>query len=163
MLLLMGLFLLSGCGGNAGNNDVQGRVTELETENEALRTENEALEQRVATLEEEISELQDQDTEISRKPNEGWEQFFPDAQTTTLTGESTEAVRALLGNPPVLIRQTAVVPEASREIWVYMPLDEDPTGLYLFFKGNQLDSSRQDEFNGLYGSGLLDLEEFWLQ
>jgi hypothetical protein len=33
----------------------------------------------------------------------------------------------------------------------------------LFFKGGELNSSRLDEVNGLYGSGLLDIEDFWLQ
>jgi hypothetical protein len=158
VLLLSLVLLLSGCGGSG--------TKQLEQENATLRREKQELEQRVATLEGEVTALQarldEQSAGITPQPKEGWEQYFPQPETTTLTGESTQAVEALLGRPPVLIRQVASVPTASREIWVYMPFEEDPTGLYLFFKGDRLDSSRLDEFSGLYGSGLLDLEQFWL-
>jgi hypothetical protein len=164
-LLLVVTLILAGCGRADGN--LQARVNELEEENTALRTENEELRRQVESLEAEVAQLQEQLGEpgqgISRQPNEGWEQYFPTPETTTLTGESTQEVSALLGRPPVLIRQIAAVPEASREIWVYLPYAEDPTGLYLFFKANRLTESRLDEFAGLYNSGLLDLEEFWLQ
>jgi len=43
-----------------------------------------------------------------------------------------------------------------------MPGEEDPTGLYIYFKGDRVFRSRLDEFNGLFNSGLLDDEDFWL-
>lgn len=98
-------------------------------------------------------------TEISQKPKTGWEQYFPSYDETTLEGRSTKEVRDLLGEPPVLVRNVAANPEFTREIWVYRPFDEDPTGLYLYFKSGKLVNSRLDEFSGL--EGLLADELFW--
>ncbi|KUO53126.1 MAG: hypothetical protein APF76_03545 [Desulfitibacter sp. BRH_c19] len=101
------------------------------------------------------------ETEISRKPKAGWEQFFPAAEETTLLGKSISEIRETLGEPPVLVRSIAANPENSKEMWVYHPFDEDPTGLYLFFKGGELVNSRLDEFSGLSGIAFWDEEEFW--
>lgn len=98
-------------------------------------------------------------TEVSQKPKAGWEQYFPNYDETTLEGKSVKEVRTLLGEPPVLFRNIAVNPEFSREIWVYRPHDEDPTGLYLYFKGGSLVNSRLDEFSGL--DSLLGDTDFW--
>lgn len=160
------LFGRADTGPNGNGDGLQGRVTELEEENTALRSENEELQSAVAALEAEVEELRAQPSPgvvINRQPREGWEEYFPTAETTTLDGESTDRVRELLGEPPFLIRSIAVNPAFNREIWIFAPFEQDPTGLYLFFKGGELDRSRLDEFNGLYGSGLLDEEQFWLQ
>jgi len=146
--------------------NLQARVEALENEKETLATENGELESQVAQLEEEVEQLRNQGQApapvINRQPKPGWEAYFPTPETTTLTGESVARVRELLGEPPVLIRSIAVNPQFNREVWVFSPFEQDPTGLYLFFKGGQLVSSRLDEFPGLYGSGLLDDEGFWL-
>ncbi len=96
-------------------------------------------------------------------PKDGWEQYFPEGAETTLMGESTARVRELLGEPPFLIRSIAVNPESSREIWIFSPFDQDPTGLYLFFKGGKLDSTESNEFNGLQGADLLNRPGFWTE
>ncbi len=98
-------------------------------------------------------------TEISQKPKAGWEEYFPSFDETTLEGRTTEEIRTLLGEPPVLVRNVAVNPEFTREIWVFRPYDEDPTGLYLYFKTGKLMNSRLDEFSGL--EGLLGDSDFW--
>ncbi|EEG78630.1 hypothetical protein [Dethiobacter alkaliphilus] len=98
---------------------------------------------------------------INRKPKKGWEEYFSIGRETKLKGESVWTVRRILGNPPYKIRSTAVFPAANREIWVFTPYDNDSTGLYLYFKGNQLDSFRLDTFTGFYGSDLLDDHGFW--
>lgn len=158
IVMLLSLFLLAaGCAGGD-----QARVRELEQEAVTLRSEKGTLQDRVTVLEAELDALR-LGEEIRKVPKEGWQQYFPSAEETTLTGESTVRVRELLGEPPVLIRSIAVDPEFSREIWIFSPFEEDPTGLYLFFKGGQLDSSILTEFNGLYMSDLLDLEQFWIQ
>lgn len=165
--LLVLLLALSGCGTNGEDtSELQTRISQLEAENEALRLENEELKNTVASLEEQLGAVPNGGTyelEINRYPHPGWEQYFPDFETTTLEGYSTAEIRELLGEPPYLIRSIAVVEEASREIWIFMAYEEDPTGLYLFFKGDELHSSVLDEFNGLYNSGLLEGESFWLQ
>lgn len=158
-LLLAVAFLATGCPRAGGD---QTRVRELEQEVATLRGEKETLQGRVTALEAEVAELR-QGGEIRRTPKVGWEQYFPEGAETTLKGESTARVRELLGEPPFLIRSIAVNPQFNREIWIFAPFDQDPTGLYLFFKGGQLDSAELNEFNGLYGSGLLDREDFWTQ
>jgi len=157
LLLLSVLFLGAGCGD--GN---QVRVKELEQEVATLRTEKETLQGKVTALEAEVVGLR-QGEELRRTPKDGWEQYFPEGAETTLKGEPIARVRELLGEPPFLIRSIAVNPEFSREIWIFSPFDQDPTGLYLFFKGGKLDSAELNEFNGLQGSNLLDRADFWTQ
>ncbi|MEW5921680.1 MAG: hypothetical protein AB1796_12190 [Bacillota bacterium] len=145
---------------------LQQQVETLERANAELQSANAELEEQVATLQEQIAngpgEGEEPGTTISRVPRPGWEAYFPDAETTTLLDEPVDKVRSLLGEPPFLIRSIAANPVFNREIWIYMAGEEDPTGLYLFFKGNRLVSSRLDEFNGLYNSALLEYPDFWL-
>jgi hypothetical protein len=150
--------------GRAGG--LQQRVEELQEEKAALEKRESELKNQVAALEEEKRVLQAQiaePREISRGLPAGWENYFPTSETTTLSGEPVSRVRTLFGEPPFLIRSIAAVPEASREIWIYIPGTEDPTGVYIFFKGGRVHATRIDEFSGLYSSGLLDDEDFWLR
>jgi len=149
------------------SNDTAARIAELEGDVQALNSENERLNELITERDEEIQDLQDElaelrGREIRFQPKPGWETYFPTHDTNTITGQTVAAVEALLGIPPVRIRSTAATTPFNREIWVFMPYLEDPTGLYLFFKGDQLWRSRLDEFTGIYGSGLLENEEFWL-
>lgn len=157
VFLLSVLFLGAGCA-----NGNQARVQELEQEVATLRAEKETLQGQITALEKDVAELR-QGQEIRRMPKDGWEQYFPEGAETTLKGENTARVRELLGEPPFLIRSIAVNPEFSWEIWIFSPFDQDPTGLYLFFKGGKLDSAELNEFNGLQGSDLLNRPGFWTQ
>lgn len=150
------VFLLTGSGEAVDT----GEVARLEEQVSALEQENTALKEEKTALKEEKEALLEA-REIQRQPKEGWEQYFPDAETTTLQGESIDDVRQLLGEPPYLARSTAANPQNNREVWVYTPFENDPTGLYLLFKGNQLDSSRQDEFPGLRQAYFWEDEDFW--
>jgi hypothetical protein len=167
-LLLGSIFYLAGrAQGRRQATGLQGQVDTLRQENRELKEQNEDLAAQVASLQEENRQLQVQpetsaEPQINRFPKTGWEAYFPTAETTTLAGQTTGRVRELLGEPPFLIRGIAANPEFNREIWIFNAAPEDPTGLYLFFKANKLNSSRLDEFQGLYNSGLLDLEAFWL-
>ncbi len=100
-------------------------------------------------------------SQIRREPKPGWDEYFENGEST-LEGEPIEDVRQIMGEPPFKIRSTATNPDQNREIWIFIPYEGDPSGLYLYFKSNHLWSSRLDEFNGLYGSGLLQEEEFWV-
>lgn len=105
---------------------------------------------------------QPQQPEISRKPKQGWEQYFPSQTKTTLTGRLVNELKTLLGEPPVLVRSIAANPEYSREVWVYFPYEDDPTGLYIYFKGGRVTKTKLDEFNGLVGSAIFEDRDFWL-
>ncbi len=149
---------------------LESRIAELEAENAELQTLVEGAQAENAELQAALSELEEERARIARReidhaPAEGWEEYFPEPESTTLEGESVEDVLELLGEPPFMIRSIAALPNANREVWVYVPFEDDPTGLYLFFKGNRLESSRLDEFPGLYLSGLLDAEweSFWIE
>jgi hypothetical protein len=138
------------------------KIEGLERQLETLENENAELNEQIAVLQEQTKNKPGEGKEISRAPRPGWEAYFPNAETTTLLNEPVDKVRSLLGEPPVLLRSIAANPAFNREIWIYMPGEEDPTGLYIYFKGDRVFGSRLDEFNGLYNSGLLDDEDFWL-
>ena len=125
---------------------------------DVLQEENQNLVQQLSVLPEENQILNDNIDiiAVNRYPLPGWEQYFPSYDTTTLTGSSITDIGQLLGEPPYKVRSVAANSEFNREIWIFMSADEDPTGLYLFFKGDTLYRSQLNEFHGLYGSGLLD-------
>ncbi len=88
------------------------------------------------------------------KPNPGW-------NTVDLEGLTREELVEVLGCPPHVIRMTSVVSAAhNRELWVYHPYDEDPTGLFVWLKGNVYHDSMLDEFNGFWCYEMSDLD-FW--
>jgi len=141
------------------------RTARFEQRVKSLESVNSELQKQVSALQEQIKTepKQEGDTRvgITRQPRPGWQAYFPTAETTTLAGKSIDEVRDLLGEPPVLLQSIARNPEFNREIWVFMPFEEDPTGLYIFFKGDRVSGSRVDEFNGIVNSGLLDDTDFW--
>ncbi|MDI6891912.1 MAG: hypothetical protein QMD08_02785 [Actinomycetota bacterium] len=121
-----------------------------------------AMQQQISDLQNQIVQLRASEA-ISQKPKSGWEEYFPTPTETTLMGESVSELRNLLGEPPVLVRSIAADPDCSREIWIYMPYDEDPTGLYIYFKGGKVAKSLLDEFNGLVGSSIWEDSDFWFK
>lgn len=121
----------------------QSQIENLQSQIEQLKQDNEAAAQLLALA-------------PTQKPAEGWEEYFPEEGDSTLKGNSWLKVKTILGEPSVLIRQ------GDKEVWVFMPFDQDPTGLYLFFKEDKLLKHRLDEFNGLSNS-LIDNEENWTE
>ncbi len=88
------------------------------------------------------------------KPKAGWE-------AVDLTGLTRGQLLEALGCPPHVIRMTSVVsPEFNKELWVYHPYDEDPTGLFIWLKGNVFHHSMLNEFNG-FGCYELTNPDFW--
>ena len=88
------------------------------------------------------------------KPNTGWE-------NVNLEGLTREELVDVLGCPPHVIRMTSVVSAANnREMWVYHPYDEDPTGLFVWLKGGVFHYSTLNEFNGFGCYQMTDLP-FW--
>lgn len=161
--MIMGAILLAMAMMAAGCSLEQNNSQELE----ALRNENQQLKAQVASLEEERDSLQQQlqgQGEVSMQPNPGWEEYFSHGEDSPLVGESVAEIREILGNPPMLIRSISTDnPDYNREIWVFMVQKEDSTSLYLWFKGDELWDWRLDDFLGLYGSDLLQNEEFWVE
>lgn len=88
------------------------------------------------------------------QPLAGWE-------NEDLEGLTREELVEVLGCPPHVIRMTSVISEDfNRELWVYHPYEEDPTGLYVWLKGNVYHTSILDEFNGFWCYEMMDFD-FW--
>ena len=88
------------------------------------------------------------------KPNPGWEDV-------DMEGLTREELVDVLGCPPHVIRMTSVVSAANnKELWVYHPYDEDPTGLYVWLKGDVYHDYTLDEFNGFWCYQMMDFD-FW--
>ena len=88
------------------------------------------------------------------KPNPGWENINMD-------GLTREELIGVLGCPPHVIRMTSVIgADNNRELWVYHPYDQDPTGLYIWLKGEVFHDSTLNEFNGFACYEMTNLE-FW--
>jgi hypothetical protein len=62
----------------------------------------------------------------------------------------------VLGSSPILVRQSIQGAPIRKEIRVYLPYEEDSTGLYLYFENERVVAFKLDEFNGIIHSGLLD-------
>lgn len=86
-----------------------------------------------------------------------WDAYFPTANSTTLLGKSTDEVERLLGAPLALVRQF------DKEVWIYSPFEDDPTGMLVFFERGKLVQSRTDEFNGVRSNTTWQDEEFWFR
>lgn len=90
----------------------------------------------------------------SAKPKDGWEGL-------SLDGMTRDELLEALGCPLHSMRLGAVGnPSYVRELWVYHPYDEDPTGLYIWMQGGVFHASRLDEFTGFWGFEF-DNPEFW--
>jgi len=88
------------------------------------------------------------------QPKPGWD-------TATLDGLSRKQLVDALGCPPHMIRMTSVVDASNnRELWVYHPYDKDPTGLYIWLKGDVFHDSKLDEFMGFWGHEMTN-PDFW--
>ncbi len=86
---------------------------------------------------------------------------YPGWETAELHGLTREQLLDALGCPPHIIRMTSVVSEEyNRELWVYHPFDDDPTGLFIWLKGDVFHRSRLDEFNGFLCNEMMG-EDFW--
>ncbi len=87
------------------------------------------------------------------RPKPGWEDV-------SLENKHRDELIQILGYPANLVRMAAVDPANNRELWVYHPYEQDPTGLYIYLKGDVFYYSKLDEFMGFYCYDMLD-PDFW--
>lgn len=73
-----------------------------------------------------------------------------------LKGRSMKEIDEILGESPIIVRQSVKGAPLRREVRVYLPYQEDSTGLYLFFQNETIIEFKMDEFNGILQSGILD-------
>jgi hypothetical protein len=83
--------------------------------------------------------------------------YFTDANGyLNLLNVDINEVDRILGAAPVVMKQSREGAPVRREVRVYMPYDEDPTGLYIYFLNDKVESFRMDEFNGITNSSILE-------
>jgi len=85
-----------------------------------------------------------------------YNQFLNTEGYLDLLGRSMTEIDAVLGESPIVVRQSIKGAPIRKEIRVYMPYQEDSTGLYIFFENERIIEFKMDEFNGIIQSGILD-------
>ncbi len=167
VFILAGLMLIAGCGNDQNGEDMNGEppvengeapVPDEPDDNGANNNDNNndnnnALEESNNNSNGNASGCWDyQPTDMA--PNPGWD-------GVSLEGLTRDELVDVLGCPPHVIRMTSVVSAANnRELWVYHPYEEDPTGLFIWLKGDVFHYSTLNEFNGFGCYEMTDLD-FW--
>ena len=105
----------------SGKNEISEEMQALQTTNQELLEQTKELTDERNLLQARLEEIDESKDEITRQPKSGWNQYFPEHNTTTLEGETTATVQELLGVPAIKIRSTAFSTEFNREIWIFMP------------------------------------------
>jgi hypothetical protein len=82
--------------------------------------------------------------------------FLNEAGYLDLLGKKMSEIDEVLGEAPVVVRQSIKGAPMRKEIRVYFPYQEDSTGLYIFFENETIIEFKMDEFNGIIQSGILD-------
>jgi len=140
-LVLAVLLVLAGCGGGAVDDQNNGNI------NGTVEDDNNGSGNAAAAG---CWDYQP----VTMAPKPGWD-------TVDLEGLTREELVDVLGCPPHVIRMTSVVSaDNNRELWVYHPYEEDPTGLFIWIKGELFHYSTLDEFNGFWCYEMTNVD-FW--
>ena len=132
---------------NNTNNGIEARETDSEIQEDISADYNSSSENRT-----EPCCWDYQPADMAPKP--GWD-------TVDLEGLTREELVEVLGCPPHVIRQTSVVSaDYNKELWIYHPYEKDPTGLYIWLKGDVFHQSKLEEFNGFWCHQMGD-PDFW--
>ncbi len=73
-----------------------------------------------------------------------------------LNGRTMNEIDEALGDAPIVVKQSIKGAPIRKEIRIYMPYQDDSTGLYIFFENEMVIEFKMDEFNGIIQSGILD-------
>jgi len=116
---------------------------------------------RIAAIQDRLQTLSDsiQDTDpeqLYRILLESYSPLHGDDGYLNLINRSMSDIDTYLGVAPIVIKQSVTGAPVRREIRVYLPYQEDLTGLYLFFQNERIVAFKMDEFNGIHNSDLLD-------
>lgn len=71
-------------------------------------------------------------------------------------GASLSKIQEVLGDPPVLVRQSRSGAPVRKEVRVYFPYEKDSTGLYLYILNEEVESFTLDTFLGLANSNVFE-------
>lgn len=181
-LMIMCVMLLIGCAQNEESSGAVPQTNTVETPqtntSDALRgeTEQQASSSNETNVEpepetstnraERISSIQNRlqkDTDEGesveqrfRMTNAPYSNFNDQDGYTNFVGVDLLEIQRVLGDPPVLVRQSVVGAPIRKEVRVYFPYEEDSTGLYLYIKNEKVEAFRLDTFLGLQNSDVLE-------
>jgi hypothetical protein len=91
-----------------------------------------------------------------RMTNAPFSNFNDQDGYTKFVGVDLSEIQRVLGDPPVLVRQSVAGAPIRKEVRVYFPYEEDSTGLYLYIKNEKVEAFRLDTFLGLQNSDVLE-------
>jgi hypothetical protein len=117
---------------------------------------------RISTIQERLLPDQTTDPDVTaanlsyRLQVPPYDQFLNEEGYLDLLGRTLDEIDQVLGSSPILVRQSIQGAPIRKEIRVYLPYEEDSTGLYLYFENERVVAFKLDEFNGIIHSGLLD-------
>lgn len=86
---------------------------------------------------------------------EPYSYFLDENGNLDLNGVQDSKLDEILGQAPILVRQAVEGAPLRREVRVYLPYEEDSTGLYIFIRNNIVESFHMDTFLGLANSSLI--------
>lgn len=82
--------------------------------------------------------------------------YFTDSDGyLSLEGVTDTRLDEVLGKAPIVVRQAVDGAPLRREVRVYLPYEEDSTGLYIFIRNNRVERFRLDTFLGLANSSII--------
>lgn len=133
-------------------------TSEPQTDTSATRTETS---DRIASIQDRLVPIESTDSEQSDTPKYRLEvppysTFLNEEGYLDLLGRSMAEIDEVLGESPIVARQSIRGAPIRKEIRVYLPYEEDSTGLYIFFENERVIEFKMDEFNGIIQSGILD-------
>ncbi|MCH8495373.1 MAG: hypothetical protein LAT57_07040 [Balneolales bacterium] len=97
-----------------------------------------------------------QEKQRYKMDQEPYNKFADSDGYVDFVGASLSQIQDVLGDPPVLVRQSRDGAPVRKEVRVYFPYEEDSTGLYLYFLNEEVESFRLDTFLGLANSNIIE-------
>lgn len=86
--------------------------------------------------------------------------YFADQEGfISFQGRTLEEIQRILGDAPIIVKQSVPGAPIRKEVRVYLPYNEDPTGLYLFIQNEIVQDFKLDEFNGIQNSSIMEFFE----
>lgn len=86
---------------------------------------------------------------------EPYASFLDEDGYLSFDGISTDELTRVLGEAPVVVRQAVPGAPVRREVRVYLPYEQDSTGLYIFIRNEEVEFFTMDTFLGLANSSVI--------
>lgn len=178
-ILFLSFLMLAGCRNEPGNIENDASAQPASTQNavtDSLNTPTPSLipiessdtQSRVAARQQQLRDAQNPDQDSAPDETEfspvgryrldvaPYNQFADKDGYVNFIGVELERIQQVLGDAPIVVRQSVPGAPVRKEVRVYMPYQEDATGLYLFIQNEVVQDFRMDEFNGIRNSSILD-------